>query len=212
MKLPPVRQTASSTPVFIPSATPVRQSRYLVVTPLALPTLSPAAWSVTANQSTTRLDPLHPPLVRKRTVWLETPAVHHHNQLRTLVMQRKEHFKYHQVWRKPFYGTITEREEYRKDVREELKKQIEEKWASQRMLIASKAAEAEFLQQVDRLALCNEREQRVQHSREMRRYRDENKRLMEQNWRDRALTRSLEALREKELLRHNPINWSGTLK
>lgn len=36
--------------------------------------------------------------------------------------------------------------------------------------------------------------------------------LMEQSWRDRALTRSQEALNERELLRLNPINWSGTLK
>lgn len=36
--------------------------------------------------------------------------------------------------------------------------------------------------------------------------------LMEQRWRDRALTRSREALEERELLGLNPINWSGTLK
>lgn len=36
--------------------------------------------------------------------------------------------------------------------------------------------------------------------------------LMEQRWRDRALTRSREALEERELLSLNPINWSGTLK
>lgn len=36
--------------------------------------------------------------------------------------------------------------------------------------------------------------------------------LMEQSWRDRALTRSQEALKERELLCLNPINWSGTLK
>lgn len=36
--------------------------------------------------------------------------------------------------------------------------------------------------------------------------------LMEERWRDQALTRSQEALGERELLCLNPINWSGTLK
>lgn len=36
--------------------------------------------------------------------------------------------------------------------------------------------------------------------------------LMEERWRDLALTRSQGALRERELLSLNPINWSGTLK
>ncbi|XP_067096918.1 uncharacterized protein [Osmerus mordax] len=212
MKLPAVRQTSTATPVSIPSATPIHQSSYLMVTSLTLPLLSPSTLSLTVNQSIPRLDPLHPPLVRKRTVWLETPTVHHHNHQRTLLMQRKEYFKYHQVWRKPFYGTSTEREEYRKELREHLKRQIEEKRAGQSMQLASKAAEAEFLREVDCLALSNEREKRVHHSKEMTHYRDENKRLMEQRWRDRVLTRSLEAMREKELLHLNPINWSGTLK
>ena len=43
-------------------------------------------------QSLHRLNPLHPPLVPKRTVCLETLAVHHHNQQRSLCMQRKEHY------------------------------------------------------------------------------------------------------------------------
>ena len=45
------------------------------------------------------------------------------------------------------------------------------------MQLASRAAEAEFLREVDHLALSNEREKRVHHSREMTQYRDENKRV-----------------------------------
>uniref|UniRef100_A0A3Q3EIW8 Uncharacterized protein n=1 Tax=Labrus bergylta TaxID=56723 RepID=A0A3Q3EIW8_9LABR len=160
-----------------------------------------------------RLNPLHPPLVLKRTVCLETPAVHHHNQQRTLLLQRREHYRlYHQVWQKPFYGSSIEREEYRKELREHLKRQIEEKYAALKLLLASKGKEAEYVKEVDRLALSSEREQMIQHRKAMTAYRDENKRLMEQSWRDRALTRSQEALKERELLCLNPINWSGTLK
>ncbi|TWW56864.1 Methyl-CpG-binding domain protein 4 [Takifugu flavidus] len=57
-----------------------------------------------------------------------------------------------------------------------------------------------------------DRERRLQHRKAMKVFRDENKRLMEERRRDLALTRSHEALRERELLCLNPINWSGTLK
>uniref|UniRef100_A0A1A7YU69 Uncharacterized protein n=1 Tax=Iconisemion striatum TaxID=60296 RepID=A0A1A7YU69_9TELE len=127
-------------------------------------------------------------------------------------MQKKEHHRCHQVWRKPFYGTAIEREEYRKEIREQLKRQMEEKSAEVKLQRVSKSNDAEHLLEVDRLALSSERQQRIQHSKAMTAYRDENKRLMEQSWRDRALTRSQEALKERELLHLNPINWSGTLK
>uniref|UniRef100_A0A8D3DGM0 Uncharacterized protein n=2 Tax=Scophthalmus maximus TaxID=52904 RepID=A0A8D3DGM0_SCOMX len=131
---------------------------------------------------------------------------------RALIMQRREYFRFHQVWRKPFYGSSSEREEYRKELREQLKRQMEEKCVALKLQLASRVKEAECVCEVDRLALSSDREQRIQHSKVMTAYRDENKRLMEQSWRDRALTRSQEVLKERELLRLNPINWSGTLK
>ncbi|KAJ8016164.1 hypothetical protein DPEC_G00004350 [Dallia pectoralis] len=209
MKLPAVR--LNSTPVSIPQPKSVRPSHYLMVTPLTLPIIS-AVSELTLSQSVPRLDPLHPPRVPKRTVSLETPAVHNHNHQRALVMQRKVHYRYHQVWRTPFYGSCSEKEEYKEDIRLQLKRQMEEKRAELMRQLASKVEEAEFLQEVDRLALSRARQQRIQYLREMSHYRDENKRLMEQSWGDRALIRSLEAMRERDLLRLNPINWSGTLK
>ncbi|KAM4563878.1 methyl-CpG-binding domain protein 4 isoform 2-T2 [Odontesthes bonariensis] len=203
----------ASTPICIPpDTTPVRESHCQLVTPMIFPIISDSARLWTSTQRIPRLNPLHPPLVPKRTVSLETPAVHHHNHQRTLIMQRREHFRCHQVWRKPFYGTTGEREEYRKELREQLKGQMEEKCAALKLQVAGKAREAEDLKAVVCLSLSSEREQRIQHSKAMTAYRDENKRLMEQSWRDRALTRSQEATRERKLLRLNPINWSGTLK
>ncbi|XP_063739615.1 uncharacterized protein LOC134864500 isoform X2 [Eleginops maclovinus] len=203
----------ASTPVWIPQNThPVRQSRCLVVTQTTFPCISDSARLWASTQSIPRLNPLHPPSVHKRIVSLETPAVHHHNHQRTLIMQRREHQRYHQVWRKPFYGSSGERDEYRKEMLEHLKRQMEEKCISLKLQLASKVKEAEYVREVDRLALSSERELRIQHSKAMTAYRDENKRLMEQSWRDRALTRSQENLKERELLCLNPINWSGTLK
>ncbi|XP_061625418.1 uncharacterized protein LOC133476274 isoform X2 [Phyllopteryx taeniolatus] len=159
-----------------------------------------------------RLNPLCPLLVSKRTVSLETPGVHHHNRQRTLIMQRREYNRYHQVWQKPFYGTSVEKEEYRRDLCEQLKKQMEEKSVPLKLRLASRAKEAEYLRQVDRLALSAQREQKQRHDKAMATYRDANKRLMEQRWRDSTLMRCQEVLREKEMLRLNPINWTGTLK
>ncbi|CAB1442564.1 unnamed protein product [Pleuronectes platessa] len=190
----------------------VQQGRCLVVTPKTFPIISDSARLWTSNQSFPRLNPLHPPLVHKRIVSLETPAVHHHNHQRTLIMQRREHHMYHQVWRKPFYGSSSEREEYRRELLEQLKRQMEEKRVALKLQLVGKVKESEYLCEVDRLALSSDREQRIQHSRAMTVFRDENKKLMEQSWRDRALTRSQEILKERELLRLNPINWSGTLK
>ncbi|CAL8234711.1 unnamed protein product [Boreogadus saida] len=211
MKLPGIR--LASTPVIIPhSSPPSRQSRCMMVTSLALPKISHVTQSWKDFQSLPRLNPLHPPMVPKRTVCLETLAVHHHNQQRSLCMQRKEHYTYHQGWRKPFYGTSSEREDYRKDIREQLKKQIEEKGVGLRLQLASKVKEADYMRDEECRAVTRDREECIKHSRAMTLYRDENKKLMEQTWRDRALTRSLGALEERELLRLNPINWSGTLK
>ncbi|PWA31776.1 hypothetical protein CCH79_00006654, partial [Gambusia affinis] len=128
-----------------------------------------------SSQNIPRLDPLHPPLVLKRTVSLQTCAVHHHNHQRALIMQREEHFRYHQVWRKPFYGSISEKEEYRKEIREQLKRQMEEKSVELKLQLASKIKEAEHLIAVERLALSSERQQRIQHTKAMTVYRDENK-------------------------------------
>ncbi|XP_072305763.1 uncharacterized protein [Eucyclogobius newberryi] len=207
MKLPAI----ASTPVCLPSPTSPAGQSPLTGTSMTFPLISECAvWS--SKRPIPRLDPLHPPFVHKRTASLETPAVHHHNHQRALIMQRKEYYKFHQVWRKPFYGTSCEREEYRKDIRTHLKKQMEDKCVALKLQFTNRTKEAEFLCEMDRLDLSKEKEQRIVHREAMTAYRDENKRLMEQGWRDRALTRSQEALKERELLRLNPINWSGTLK
>lgn len=109
----------SSNPLWGPlNAPPVQRSRCLTVAPVTLPHISDSARLPTSNQvsaevlkktfnfkieqkkistpppkSIPRLNPLHPPLVLKRTISLETQNVHHHNHERTLILQRREHFR-----------------------------------------------------------------------------------------------------------------------
>ncbi|KAG8435987.1 hypothetical protein GDO86_007180 [Hymenochirus boettgeri] len=127
-------------------------------------------------------------------------------------MQQREYNRYHQGWRRPFYGTVTEKEEYRKEIRQLLKKQMSDKWALQRETLMSQSKELDTLIQLDRTAIVQDLEQHRTHALFLKRYRDENKRLMETKWQENRLTRSLETLKERELLQYNPINWSGTLK
>ncbi|KAM9324418.1 uncharacterized protein PAF06_000455 [Gastrophryne carolinensis] len=180
------------------------------ITPLCLPAV-PTASHVT-SMFPPRLNPLHPPGVKRRTVSLETLAAHQHNHQRVLNMQQKEYSRFHQGWRRPFYGTPAEKEEYRKEIRHLLKKQMSDKWALERETLASRSKEVEVLMEVDRLAISQDLEQERAHALFLRRYRDENKRLMENRWQENRLTRSLETLKERELLQYNPINWNGTLK
>lgn len=93
-----------------------------------------------------------------------------------------------------------------------LKKQMSDKWALQRETLASQSKELETLKEADRLAIVQDLEQERAKALFLRKYRDENKRLMENRWQENRLTRSLETLKERELLQYNPINWSGTLK
>lgn len=65
----------------------------------------------------------------------------------------------------------------RKELREQLKKQMEEKCTALKLQLASKVKEAEYLREVDHLALSSERDLRIQHSKAMTAYRDENKRV-----------------------------------
>ncbi|KAK7884867.1 hypothetical protein WMY93_027990 [Mugilogobius chulae] len=208
MRLPAI----ASTPVCLSSPTSSAGQSFLMWgTYRKFPLISDSS-ILSGQRPIPRLDPLHPPFVQKRTVSLETPVVHYHNHQRALIMQRKEHYRFHQVWRKPFYGTSSEREEYRKDIRNHLKKQMEDKCVALKLQFTNRAKESEYLCEMDRLDLSKEKEQKILHREAMTAYRDENKRLMEQGWKDRALTRSQEVLKERELLRLNPINWSGTLK
>ncbi|XP_040263403.1 uncharacterized protein LOC120978985 [Bufo bufo] len=181
------------------------------ITPLCLPALSTAAPSQTC-MFPQRLNPLHPPDVRRRIVSLETVAAHHHNQQRVINMQQKEYSRFHQGWRRPFYGTAAEKEDYRREIRQLLKKQMSEKWTTSREALAGQSKELEALKEADRFAVIQDLEQERAKSLFLRRYRDENKQLMESKWQENRLTRSMEMLKERELLQYNPINWSGTLK
>lgn len=61
-----------------------------------------------------RINPLAPPPPRKRINWSwETTDQHYENEKRSLLMQKREHTRYHSAWSKAFYGAPAEKEAYR---------------------------------------------------------------------------------------------------
>ncbi|XP_069499110.1 uncharacterized protein [Ambystoma mexicanum] len=200
-----------STPIatFARYSTPRRRC---LVTPLCLPAVTPAMVPLSVNQCGSRVNPLHPPGVKRRTVSLETMAAHHQNQQRALVMQQKEYCRYHQDWQRPFYGSVAEKEEYRHELRQLLKRQMNEKWTLQKQVMLSQSKESETAMDADRSVLLQELENERSRALFLNKYRDENKKLMELKWKESRLIKSLEKLKEQEMLQYNPINWSGTLK
>ena len=65
----------------------------------------------------------------------------------------------------------------RKEIREQLKRQIEEKGVGLRLQLASKVKEADYMREEDRRDVTRAREERIKHSRAMTLYRDENKKV-----------------------------------
>ncbi|WAR25066.1 hypothetical protein MAR_010770, partial [Mya arenaria] len=60
-----------------------------------------------------RVNPLAPPPPRRRINWTwETTDQHYENEKRSLLMQKREHTRYHSAWGKAFYGAPAEKEAY----------------------------------------------------------------------------------------------------
>ena len=65
----------------------------------------------------------------------------------------------------------------RKEIREQLKRQIEEKGVGLRLQLASKVKEADYMREEHHRTVTRDREERIKHSRAMMLYRDENKKV-----------------------------------
>lgn len=61
-----------------------------------------------------RINPIAPPPPKRRinTSW-ETMEQHWQNDKRRILMQQREHVRYHSAWSKAFYGSPADQEAYR---------------------------------------------------------------------------------------------------
>lgn len=160
-----------------------------------------------------RINPLAPTPPRRRINWSwETTDQHHHNEKRSLLMQKREHTRYHSAWSKAFYGSPAEKEAYRRHFREVLKQQMSDKMVMEKEEFKQKVRETEQAIAYDRDCRVNDAKEYFRKHNYLMQYRDGNKQQMEEKWAYHRYNRELENRIDRERLRYNPINWSCTLK
>lgn len=160
-----------------------------------------------------RVNPLQPPAPRKRiNMSWETMEQHWQNDKRRILMQQREHNRYHSAWSKAFYGSPPEQEAYRRHFRQVLKQQMSDQDALKAQTLKSKVRESEAAVEYDRQCLSQDVEACVKKYNYLKQFRDDNKVFMEDKWQQRRSERQMENVYDREIQRFNPINWSGTLK
>ncbi|XP_041348239.1 uncharacterized protein LOC121367870 [Gigantopelta aegis] len=160
-----------------------------------------------------RINPLAPPPPRKRinASW-ETIEQHLHNDRRRIFMQAREHERYHSAWAKGFYGPPAEREAYRKHFREVLKEQMSYQDYQKKQDLKNKIHESEVAVEYDKICLQEDTEKFIKRYTYLKNFRDGNKVIMENQWRENRVLRQHENKVDREMMKYNPINWSCTLK
>ncbi|XP_066283124.1 uncharacterized protein [Branchiostoma lanceolatum] len=202
-KRPPPSRCSSTVPV-LPQIKPPHATRICTL---------PGVKTLTATHPVPRLNPLRPPQHEgRRNVSLETVETHHHNLQRSLTMQQAQHFRFHNSWRKPYYGTPAEKESHRKDIRLILQEQMAERMQMQRESFRDRKQESEFAVQHDRQCLTDDAQNYRKRAEYLQHFRDENKKLMEWKWDQSRQQRQRQDQLDREIMKYNPINWSGSLK
>ncbi|XP_029642186.1 uncharacterized protein LOC115216764 [Octopus sinensis] len=159
-----------------------------------------------------RINPLKPLTPKKRiNMHWETYDQHWQNEHRSLRMRQKEHTRYHNAWEKPFYGQPAEKEAYRKHIRDVLKAQMADRDRIQRKVFQERKSESDSAIEYDQKCWQEDLEKSREKISYLIQFRDQNKQLMEQKWRRARDQQNSEKQHERDLLRYNPINWSGTL-
>ncbi|XP_076439353.1 uncharacterized protein LOC143284467 [Babylonia areolata] len=160
-----------------------------------------------------RVNPIAPPPPKKRinSSW-ETVDQHWHNDKRRIIMQQREHTRYHSAWSKAFYGSPADQEAYRRHFRDVLKQQMADQDAQKKQTLKDKVKESEAAVQYDNQCRSQDLNNFVSKFNYLKQFRDDNKNFMENQWQQRRQDRQLENRYDREVLRYNPINWSGTLK
>eukprot|EP00058_Branchiostoma_floridae_P001577 XP_002587065.1 hypothetical protein BRAFLDRAFT_102983 [Branchiostoma floridae] len=153
-----------------------------------------------------------------RKPYYGTPAEKesHRENLTTAHLPRRsrtgEHFRFHNSWRKPYYGTPAEKESHRKNIRLILQEQMAERMQMQRESFRDRKQESEFAVQHDRQCLTDDALNHRKRAEYLQHFRDENKKLMEWKWDQMRQQRQRQDQLDREIMKYNPINWSGSLK
>jgi len=159
-----------------------------------------------------RINPLSPTYPKKRInmAWETTPQ-HWHNERRRLAMQQREHERYHSAWARPFYGPPADKEAYRKHFRETLKHQMADLDEKKRVEFKNKVIESERAVDYDNQCRIQDFNDFVKKFNYLKNFRDDNKSYMEHTWESNRFNKIMTDRYDREVMKYNPINWSGTL-
>lgn len=159
-----------------------------------------------------RVNPLSPTHPKKRInmAWETTPQ-HWHNERRRLAMQQREHERYHSAWARPFYGPPADKEAYRRHFRETLKQQMTDLDHQKKSDFKHKVQESVEVQEYDRQCRNKDFGDFVTKFNYLKNFRDDNKKFMEKSWENNRFQKVSTDRYDREVMRYNPINWSGTL-
>ncbi|CAH8561006.1 unnamed protein product [Dicrocoelium dendriticum] len=160
-----------------------------------------------------RVDPYNYAHKKPKTHMLETSDVNEYIHNRSSWMLQNEYQRSHNAWKRYYYGTPTEKEEYGAYIRQGLKQQMLEK--SLRMKEEERCSKKEEAEQINQF--CKKFDEAVDSELKRRRaflqqFREANKQLSEQREKARKRERQEAIAFEIKQLQHNPINWSYTLK
>ncbi|XP_072026246.1 LOW QUALITY PROTEIN: uncharacterized protein [Amphiura filiformis] len=158
-----------------------------------------------------KLDPLHPPKA-KRSIFLETTDVHYQNELRTYLLKREQYHRFHRGWMRPFYGDKIEQEDYKRGIRSNLKDQMSEKEGNHKQWMVDKVQESLTAKDYDNKCRTDDKDAYKKTKTHLMKFRDENKKLMEEKEKVDKSTRLQQYEHEREILRYDPINWSKSLR
>ncbi|XP_005105460.1 uncharacterized protein LOC101847518 isoform X2 [Aplysia californica] len=196
-------------PKITPCGTPRSVSASASYGPYPPPELT-STWNQTKFPS--RVNPLAPPPPKRRInmSWETTPQ-HWHNEKRRLFMQQREHERYHSAWAKPFYGPPADKEAYRRHFREVLKQQMSDSDHKKQLDLKNKVRESEEAVEYDRQCKVKDFKDFVKKFNYLKNFRDDNKTFMEDTWEKNRFHKIMTDKYDREIMRYNPINWSGTL-
>ncbi|XP_059151080.1 uncharacterized protein LOC131937565 [Physella acuta] len=199
----------SKLPRITPTCTPRSVSAAASYGPYPPPELT-STWN--QMKFPPKINPLAPPPPRKRLYasWETTPQ-HWHNDRRRLMMQQKEHERYHSAWSTPFYGPPADKEAYRRHYRQVLKQQMSDADEKKRTDLQSKVHESEAAVEFDRQCKMKDFQDIVKKYNYLKNFRDDNKMFMEESWEKSRINKIMTDRYDREMLKYNPINWSGTL-
>lgn len=148
---------------------------------------------------------------RVKSDW-ETVVPHFHNEKRAIEMKRLQYLKEHTGWSVYPYAGIEEKEVYNKNIRDTLKKQIDQKGRLIKDEFENNQLEVKYIMEQDQNVVNEDKRKRIEKLKFLTTFRNENKQLMQDRWMNDYLVKRNEWQQESQLLEQDPINWSKTLK